>query len=304
MSDNAQQSIEQATTNIQTSFMEIFSEIGHLQFAELLQKWIIPYGLKLLLSILIYYVGKMLARMLSHVIARMFKRSTNNEMLESFVQSISYALFLLITIIAALSHLGINTTSLVALIGAAGLAVSLSLQNSLQNFAAGVMILIFRPFKHGDYIEAGNITGYVEQMGLLLLELRTADNKAVLVPNGTVFSNSITNYSRNATRRIDLIFDIAYEDDIEQAKAIIERCVQAESRILKEPKTLIAVGNLAASSVQIFVRPWVKTGDVSSVQFALLEMVKIEFDKAGISIPFNQLDVHFPDQNVLPNQSI
>lgn len=261
----------------------------------ILHDWIIPYGTKILLAIAIFVIGKYIARVVSRLVGRAVLASSKDEMLQSFVTSIAYFLFLLIVVIAALSQLGINTSSLVALIGAAGLAVGLALQNSLQNFAAGVMILIFKPFKRGDFIEAGGVSGKVEQMGLLMLELRTGDNKTVLVPNGKAFSDSITNYSSNSTRRVDFIFDIGYDADIALAKEIVARVLSDDDRILKTPAPTIAVGALAASSVQLFVRPWVQTSDYWDVHFDVTERIKIEFDKANISIPFNQLDLHLPE---------
>lgn len=261
----------------------------------LLDQWIIPYGTKIVLALAIYFIGKFFARLFSQVLGRIVLASSKDEMLKSFVSSISYFLGLLIVVIAALSQLGINTSSLVALIGAAGLAIGLALQNSLQNFAAGVMILIFKPFRKGDFIEAAGKSGKVEQMGLLVLELRTGDNKTVLVPNGKVFADSITNYSRNETRRIDMIFDISYDADIEQAKAIIAQVLFDDERVLNHPEPTIAVGNLGTNSVQIFARPWVQTSQYSSTQFDILEKVKLAFDKANIAIPYNQLDVHFSE---------
>lgn len=250
----------------------------------------------MLIAIAIFVIGRYLARAISTLIGKAVLASSKDEMLQGFVRSIAYFLFLLITVIASLSQLGINTSSLVALIGAAGLAIGLALQNSLQNFAAGVMLLIFKPFNKGDFIEAGGKSGKVEQMGILMLELRTVDNKTVLIPNGKVFADSITNYSRNETRRIDFIFDISYESDIEKAKEIIAQILFEDENVLHYPEPTIAVGNLAASSVQLFVRPWVQTNNYSTTQFAILEKVKIGFDKAGISIPYNQLDLHLPEQ--------
>lgn len=277
----------------------MFDQAKSMDFSALLNEWIIPYGTKLLLAIIIFYVGRFVAKSLSRLLARSVFLSTKDEMLKSFVQSISYFLLLLIVIIAALSQLGINTTSLVALIGAAGLAIGLALQNSLQNFAAGVMILIFKPFKKGDWIEAGGVAGRVEQMGILVLELRTADNKTILAPNGKVFADNIVNYSRNETRRIDMIFDIAYEADIAKAKAIVARCLADNSHVLPEPEPLIAVGSLGESSVQIFVRPWVQTPNFMKTQMALLESIKLAFDAENIEIPFNKLDVNL--SGVLPH---
>lgn len=282
--------------NVKEGAMSLFNDIQTLNTDALLNEWVIPYGSKILIAIAIYVVGKMLARFISKLIGKAVYRSSKDDMLQGFVQSITYFLFLLVVIIASLSQLGINTSSLVALIGAAGLAVGLALQNSLQNFAAGVMILLFKPFRKGHYIEAGGVSGTVEQIGILVLELRTPDNKTVLVPNGQIFSGSITNYSVNETRRIDFIFDIAYDADIAAAKAILEKCLAEEQRILKDPAPTVAVGSLAASSVQLFVRPWVATSDYWGVHFDVTEKVKLAFDEAGIEIPFNQLDIRLPAQ--------
>ncbi|MGY0400253.1 MAG: mechanosensitive ion channel family protein [Ostreibacterium sp.] len=283
--------------------LALLQDVQNMDANALLNNWIIPYGTKLLIAIAIYIVGRMLARIISKLIGKAVYRSSKDEMLQSFVVSISYFLFFLVVIIAALSQLGINTSSLVALIGAAGLAIGLALQNSLQNFAAGVMILLFKPFRKGHYIEAGGIAGSVENIGILVLELRTPDNKTVLVPNGQIFSNSITNYSVNENRRIDFIFDIAYDADIAKAKAIVEKCLNDEPRILKDPEHTIAVGSLAASSVQLFVRPWVYTNDYWGVHFDLTEKIKLAFDEAGIEIPYNQIDVRFPNQTTEANIS-
>lgn len=293
--------VEQAAAelDLQAEAIKIIETVENSSLESILQEWIIPYGTKLLLAIAIFFIGRYIARFVSRLLGKAVLASSKDEMLQSFVTSISYFLFLLITVIAALSQLGINTSSLVALIGAAGLAIGLALQNSMQNFAAGVMILIFKPFKKGDFIEAADVAGKVEQMGLLMLELRTNDNKTILVPNGKVFADSITNYSRNEIRRIDFIFDISYDSDIAQAKQIIERVFAEDENVLDYPEASVAVGALASSSVQLFARPWVRTNQYVPTQFALLEKVKLEFDKAGISIPYNQLDLHLPD-----NQSI
>lgn len=278
--------------DIQAEAEKLIKAVEKTDFDTLLNTWIIPYGTKILLAMAIFIVGRFLARVLSNVAGKAVLASSKDEMLQSFVKSISYFLFLLITLIAALSQLGINTSSLVALIGAAGLAIGLALQNSMQNFAAGVMILIFKPFKKGDFIEAGGVAGKVEQMGLLMLELRTGDNKTILVPNGKVFADSITNYSRNETRRIDFIFDISYDADIEKAKAIIQQILFDDEDVLNYPEPTLGVASLAANSVQIFARPWVQTGNYAGTQASILEKVKVEFDRAGITIPYNQLDLH------------
>lgn len=291
----------QATQNIDViaTTEKIFNQLDSMSFDAILRDWIIPYGTKVFLAIAIFVVGKWLAKGISQLLSKAVLASTKDEMLQSFVRSISYFLLLLIVVIASLSQLGINTSSLVALIGAAGLAIGLSLQNSLQNFAAGVMLLIFKPFKKGDFIETSGISGTVTQMGLVVLELRTGDNKTVLVPNSNVFSSTITNYSANETRRVDFIFDISYDDDIAQAKEIIREILEKDDRVLKEPKPVIAVSTLASSSVQIIARPWVNTPNYHAVYWQVTENVKIAFDKAGISIPFNQLDVNLVSENKL-----
>lgn len=287
---------ETATIDVQAQTAALINGVRELDWGSVLHQWIIPYGTKILLAIVIYLLGKSMARLLSQLLGKAVLRSSRDEMLQGFVTSISYFLFLLVVVIAALSQIGINTASLVALIGAAGLAVGLALQNSLQNFAAGVMILIFKPFKKGDFIEAGGSSGSVTQIGLLVLELRTGDNKTVLVPNGKVFGDSITNYSANETRRVDFIFDIGYESDIAKAKQIVADCLAQEQRVLSNPTPTIAVGSLEASSVQLFVRPWVRTADYWGVYYAVTENVKLAFDREGIEIPFNQLNVHFAQE--------
>ena len=281
--------------DVQASAAKVMDTVSNMTFDSMLHDWLIPYGSKVLLAIVIFVVGKALARVISKLLGKAALASTKDEMLQSFVKSISYFLLLLIVVIAALSQLGINTSSLVALIGAAGLAIGLSLQNSLQNFAAGVMLLIFKPFRKGDLIETGGQTGTVEEMGLLVLELRTGDNKTVLIPNGKVFSDSIVNYSANELRRIDFTFDVSYESNLKEAKDIITRILAENSLVLKEPQAVVAVGALAASSVQLIVRPWVKTGDYWAAYWGITESVKTEFDKAGIEIPYNQMSLHIAE---------
>lgn len=295
MSSETQTAEQAQSLNLTQVASDALRSVEGLDVNTVLYQWIIPYGTQIALAIAIFVIGRYVARLVSRILGRAVLASSRDEMLQSFVTSISYFLFLLIVVIASLSQLGINTSSLVALIGAAGLAVGLALQNSLQNFAAGVMILIFKPFKRGDFIEAGGASGRVEQMGLLMLELRTGDNKTILVPNGKAFSDKITNYSHNDTRRVDFIFDIGYTADITLAKQIVEKVLNNEPRVLKHPAPTIVVGALASSSVQLFVRPWVNTSDYWGVHFAVMEQVKLEFDQAGIEIPFNQLDLHLPE---------
>lgn len=288
--EQAKEVAQQVDVVAETS--KVIDKVSNMDLNAVLHDWVIPYGTKILLAIAIFVIGKMLARGISKLLGKAALASTKDEMLQSFVTSISYFLFLLIVVIASLSQLGINTSSLVALIGAAGLAIGLSLQNSLQNFASGVMLLIFKPFRKGDLIETGGMTGVVEEMGLLVLELRTGDNKTVLIPNGKVFSDSIVNYSDNKTRRIDFTFDVSYESNLKEAKDVVARILADNELVLKHPAPVVAVGALAANSVQLVVRPWVKTADYWTAYWGITESVKLEFDKAGIVIPYNQMDIH------------
>lgn len=290
MSETAQT----ATQNIDVvaTTEKVLKKVDSMSFDAILNDYIIPYGTKIILAIAIFVIGKWLAKAISKLLSKAVLASTKDEMLQSFIRSISYFLLLLIVVIASLSQLGINTSSLVALIGAAGLAIGLSLQNSLQNFAAGVMLLIFKPFQKGDQIETGGTVGTVQQMGILVLELRTSDNKTVLIPNSSVFSGKITNYSANDTRRLNFVFDIAYDADLRKAKEIILQILTNESKVLLTPAPDVSVSELAVSSVKLGAQAWVNTSDASSAYSSVLEQVKLAFDEAGIVIPFNQLDVN------------
>lgn len=290
MSETAQT----ATKNIDVvaTTEKVLKKVDSMSFDAILNDYIILYGTKIILAIAIFVIGKWLAKAISKLLSKAVLASTKDEMLQSFIRSISYFLLLLIVVIASLSQLGINTSSLVALIGAAGLAIGLSLQNSLQNFAAGVMLLIFKPFQKGDQIETGGTVGTVQQMGILVLELRTSDNKTVLIPNSSVFSGKITNYSANDTRRLNFVFDIAYDADLRKAKEIILQILTNEGKVLSTPAPDVSVSELAANSVKLGAQAWVNTSDASSAYSSVLEQVKLAFDEAGIVIPFNQLDVN------------
>ncbi len=251
-----------------------------------------PWLMNILLALAVFVAGRWVARLLVRLVGRMMERAGLDAMLSGFVSSILNALLLLMVIIAALNQLGVDTTSFIALIGAAGLAVGLALQGSLQNFASGVLLIIFRPFKVGDFIEAAGVAGVVEEIGIFSTRMKTGDNREIIVPNGSIYSGTITNNSARETRRIDLLFGIGYDDDLQQARAILQQLVEADERILQEPKPLIAVAELADASVNFAVRPWVKASDYWPVRFDLTEKVKLAFDEAGISIPYPQMDVH------------
>ncbi|MGD9331048.1 MAG: mechanosensitive ion channel, partial [Desulfobacterales bacterium] len=218
--------------------------------------------------------------------------------LQTFVGNMVYYALLTFVILAALSQIGIQTTSFIAVIGAAGLAVGLALQGSLANFAAGFLLIMFRPFKVGDFIEGAGVMGTVESLQIFTTQLRTPDNKKIIIPNASLTGDNIVNWSATGTRRVDMVFGIGYDDDIDRAKQVINEIIAADERILKDPKPQVAVSELADSSVNFVARPWVKTGDYWSVFFDTTEAVKKRFDAEGISIPYPQSDVHVYQQTV------
>lgn len=263
-----------------------------MDLESLASAFVIPWSVNILLALATFFVGRWVANILLKVAKKLLTKSKMDVILINFVTSILHALLLLFIIIAAMDQLGVDTTSLIALLGAAGLAIGLAMQNSLQNFAAGVMLIIFRPFKTGDFVEAGGTAGVVETISIFSTIMRTGDNREVIVPNGAIYNGTITNFSARETRRIDMVFGIGYEDDIRKAKQLLNDILSADERVLKEPEPLVAVGELASSSVNFNVRPWVRSSDYWSVKFDLTEQIKLAFDDNGISIPYPQMDVH------------
>jgi len=263
---------------------------------ELINLYVIPWGINIVMAIAIFLIGRWLSAMLLNLTDKMLKKSGMDTMLVDFVHSILNALLLLFIIIASLDQLGVDTTSFIALIGAAGLAIGLALQGSLQNFASGVLLVVFRPFKVGHFIEAAGVAGVVEEIGIFSTRLKTGDNREIIVPNGAIYDGTITNNSARDTRRIDMVFGIGYDDDIRKVKEIMQHLMDADERIFKEPKPLIAVAELADSSVNFNVRPWVKSSDYWAVKFDFTEKLKLAFDDAGISIPYPQMDIHINKQ--------
>ena len=259
---------------------------------ELIQELVVLYGVKILMALVIFIVGKWIVKKLSNVIEKLMLKNEVDPAIRNFTGSIIYYMLLIFVCIAALGQLGIQTASFVAIVGAAGLAVGLALQGSLSNFAAGVLLLIFRPFKVGDFVEIAGTSGVIQSIQIFTTELNTPDNKKVIVPNGGVISGNIVNYSANDTRRVDLVFGIGYSDDIDSARKIIEGILKTDSRVLEVPAATVAVVELADSSVNFVCRPWVNTADYWDVYFDLTEAVKKAFDSNGISIPFPQQDVH------------
>ncbi len=268
-------------------------DIDHAAMATLYTKYVEPWSIKILISLTIFIIGQLIAKIISRVLGKVLSHTKLDTILVDFIQSLVQALLLVFVIVAALDQLGVNTNSVIAVLGAAGLAIGLALQGSLQNFAAGFMLLIFRPFKAGDFVEAAGAAGIIEKVGIFSTTMHTGDNKQVIIPNGTIYSSNIINYSARGTRRIDMVFSIGYSDDIRKARDVMAAIIKADERVLAEPEPLIAVGELGASSVNFFVRPWVKTDDYWDVKFALTEKIKIAFDENGISIPFPQMDIHW-----------
>ena len=268
-----------------------------LNIQEFINLYAIPWGINIVMALAIFVIGRRISKILLAVVDKMFNKAGMDPMLVRFVHSILNALLLLFIIIASLDQLGVDTTSFIALIGAAGLAVGLALQGSLQNFAAGVMLIVFRPFKVGDFVDAAGVAGTIETIGIFTTTMKTGDNREIIIPNGSIYNGTITNFSARDTRRVDMVFGIGYDDDIRKAKEIMQSIIDADDRILKEPKPLIAVGELADSSVNFNVRPWVNSGDYWAVLFDLNEKIKLAFDDNGISIPYPQMDLHINKQD-------
>ena len=263
---------------------------------ERLIDWGAVYGTlvswKILGAVAIFVLGRLLATFFANLVGRLMEKSRADNTLTGFVKNLTRISLLVFTVIAALGALGVETTPLIAVIGAAGLAVGFALQSSLSNIASGIMLVVFQPFKVGNYINAGGTSGVVEEIRIFNTILRTFDNRKIIVPNSRVTADNITNYSAKETRRIDLEFSIGYGDDLKLTRSILERIVKADGRILKDPAPEIGVLKLGESSVDFFVRPWVKASDYWPVKCDLLEKVKLTFDDEGISIPFPQRDVH------------
>lgn len=248
--------------------------------------------LQLIAAIVIFYVGRIVAKAVRRFLEKSLLKRSVDKAVVSFISGIVYAVIMIATVLMALSQVGVQTTSFIAILGAAGLAIGLALQGSLANFASGILIILFRPFKSGDFIDAGGITGTVDKIEIFQTIMKTPDNKLVIVPNAQITGSAITNYSTEATRRVDLTIGISYDSDLRKAKQILEDILKNDERVLAEPAPAIRVGALADSSVNILVRPWVNSADYWGVYWDTLEKVKLTFDEQGIGIPFPQMDVH------------
>ena len=256
------------------------------------QEWLTLYGLRILSALAIFIIGRWVARAIKRLFQKLMTRNEVDATLVSFVGSMTYFALMTFVVIAALNQIGIQTTSLIAVIGAAGLAIGLALQGSLANFAAGVLLILFRPFRAGDYIEGAGIAGIVEEIEIFTTKMRTPDNRAIIVPNAKLSGDNITNYSAKSERRLDLQIGVGYQDDLKKVKAVLNQILGEDPRILKEPAAMVGVLELGESSVNLVVRPWVRTGDYWDVHFDLIEKIKRRFDQEGITIPFPQRDVH------------
>lgn len=250
------------------------------------------YGLKVIAALAIFIFGRWVAKGVRKLVVRIMGKSGVDSTLTTFTANLTYIGLLAFIVIAALGQLGIQTTSFIAVIGAAGLAVGLALQGSLSNFAAGFLLIIFRPFKVGDLIEGAGVFGVVEAIHIFTTQLKTADNKTVIVPNAKLTDDNIVNWTVKGTRRVDMVFGIGYSDDIDKARSLIIEVMGQDDRILKDPGPQVAVSELADSSVNFVIRPWVKVEDYWGVYFDLTEKIKKTFDANDISIPFPQRDVH------------
>jgi small conductance mechanosensitive channel len=262
------------------------------QAIELVQTKGLEFGISLVSALLIFFVGKWIVNIITNTIRKLMNKNAVDPTLTTFVTNLARMTLLVFVVIAAIDQLGIQSAQFIAVLGAAGLAVGLALQGSLSNFAAGVLIVLFRPYKVGDWVEAAGISGGVERVEILTTILKTGDNKRVIVPNSQIMDAIITNYSANDTRRVDMTVGVSYSDDLDKVRRTLEELVAADERILKDPACTIAVAELADSSVNFVIRPWVKTGDYWAVNFDLTEAIKKRFDEVGISIPFPQQDVH------------
>ncbi len=251
------------------------------------------YSLNIAMAILIFVVGKWLAKKITEVVAKILRRNPKlDATLVNFFDDIIYYVLLVVVVLTALEQIGVESTSFLAIIGAAGLAVGLALKDSLSNFASGVMIIFFKPFKIGDYVTAGGVSGTITEVHLFNTEFTTPDNQKVLVPNGTITAGSITNVNAHPKRRVDLVIGVGYGDNLKIVKDIITKIIESNDKVLKDEAITVAVSELGDSSVNFVVRVWVNTPDFWAVKWALIEEIKNTFDKEGISIPFPQRDVH------------
>lgn len=250
------------------------------------------YGIKVLGSLLIFLIGRWISSKIVTLIKKGMEKAHIDQTLISFVGNGTYVALIIVVVVAAIGNLGVQTTSFVAVFGAAGLAVGLALKDTLSNVGAAILIIFFKPFKVGDYIEASGVQGVVQAMNLFSTTLTAADNRSVIIPNGALIAGNIINYTSNARRRIDMVFDIDYKDDLKLSKEVVLNVLLTHPKVLKDPVPVVVVGALGDNSVQLYARPWVDAQEYWDIKFEITESVKLEFDKHNISIPFPQMDLH------------
>lgn len=268
-------------------------------YVDVAMGFVTEYGLKLLGAIAIFIIGRWIAKGVLNVMKGMMKRGGVDETLISFATNVTYVALIIAVVVAAVSNLGINTTSAVAIFASAGLGIGLALKDTLANVGAAVLIIFFRPFKVGDSIETAGVIGTVKAISLFSTTLTTADNRSIIIPNGALIGGNIINNTGNSTRRIDMVFDIDYKDDLKLSKEVVMKILLEHPKVLKDPVSVVAVGVLGQNSVQIFARPWVLVEDYWDVMFEITELVKLEFDKHQISIPFPQMELHVRREELL-----
>jgi len=250
------------------------------------------WGIKVIAALAIFIIGRWVAKGVRRGVRRMMEKGGADPIILGFVGSIVYIAMLAFVIVAALGQLGIQTTSFIAILGAAGLAIGLALQGSLANFAAGFLMIIFRPFKVGDFIEAAGVAGVVKDMQIFTTTMKTGDNKTIIIPNAKISGDNIINYSAEENRRVDMTVGVAYDADLSKVRDVLNDIISKDDRILSDPPPLVVVGELADSSVNFIVRVWTKSGDYWGVMFDANETIKNRFDESGIGIPFPQRDIH------------
>ena len=262
-----------------------------------LQHYTLEYGLNILFAAIIFIVGRFVSKKISNLTTTLMNKAHAEETLAKLASNTLYTILLIAVVLAALNQLGVNTTSLVAIFGAAGLAIGLALKDSFSNIGAAVLLLIFRPFKVGDFVEAGGAEGVVTNITLFSTTIAPIDNRTIIVPNSKIINSNITNYSTKPTRRVTHTVGIGYDSDLKLAKETLYEIIQNDERILKEPEPLVAVSELADSSVNFTFRAWTKSEDFWSVHFDTLERIKLMFDEKGISIPYPQMDIHLDNKD-------
>jgi len=267
---------------------EIKTFINDANIVELL----INGTINVVVALLIFVVGKWVANIAQNTLEKLLRKRSVDEVLVDFLGTVTFTLVMVIAVVAAFDTLGIPATSFMAIIGAAGLAIGLALKDSLSNFASGVMLVLFRPFTKGDFIEAGGVTGTVDEIRLVSTTLTTPDNKLITVPNSMMYTSAIINFSAKETRRLDMVFGVGYDDDLKVAADVLKKICADHPKVLGEPATNVFISNLGDSSVDFGVRPWVKSADYWGVRAEILETAKVALEAAGCNIPYPQTDVH------------